>query len=318
MTTWMRHDRTPGGPDDDFLIPPDGGIGPVISASTNRTRTGWHPLSHGEARSRNALMVVLGLCLGILGAMLGGLFSESIADHGILPRGGIWLGFFAGIFGAIGLVVGVAGPFVAALLTRRPRATWVAEQGVARYTRGFFGPRHEVLRFADATGLEVRRVRQIVNGVYSGTTYEYTWRGKRGILFQIRGIYRDDRPADTHDPVHFGFAAEAAWSAHRGRQLERALREEGVARFACGRDSIGVGQGFLEIGAGGAAERVPLADLESVRMEQGILVLQKRGARPGLFGTGVHRFPIAALTDFAVFVRMLERELAPHPHLRLR
>lgn len=308
---WMRHDRTPGGEDDDFLTPVDPSIGPVISASTNRTKRGWHRAT----RQQRAQRIALGVLGGIFGGMLGAFAGQMASTFAQNALGLYFLrdleALFVGGGGVAGLVLGAGILVGLALAMRRPQSSFVGKDGVMRYTRGLlFGPKAEVLRFADASELKVSRVRQFVNGVYSGTTYDYTWRDASGrVLMKLAGQYRDDGALEPHDPVQLAFAAEAAWSVHRIAHFDRMIAQEGVARFSCGRDWIGVGKGFLEIGARGASERIAVSDTKDIHFEQGVLVIKKRDAKEGLFKSeGVFRFPVAAMNDFRVFLVVLEEQ----------
>lgn len=308
--TWMRHDRTPGRDDDDFLVPVDPAIGGVISASTNRTKQGWYPATKQQKTQRIAAGVV-GAALGLLGGLVSGLMARELFV-------GLGLFFLLEHDGAITALLCAGGTLVGAVvlvaivwLVRRPQATFVGKEGLMRYTRGLlFGPKLEVLRFEDAAELKVQRTRQFVNGVYTGTLYDYVWRGANGkIAFRINGQYRDDGGLDSHDPVNFAYAAEAAWSAHRIQHFDRMIAQQGVARFQCGRDWIGVGRGFLELGAGGRTKQIRIEDTKDIHLEQGVLVIKERDAKEGIFRSeGVHRFPIAALNDFQVFLVVLEEQ----------
>ena len=131
----MRHDRTPGDLDDDFLVDPDPSIGPILSASTNKTKRGWHPLTSQQKNVRTALCVVLGIVLGVLGALLGSGFHEVLFSLGLFFLADLqWL--FALAFGVGGLVVGIVVPVILAALSRRAQASWVGKHGMMRYTRG--------------------------------------------------------------------------------------------------------------------------------------------------------------------------------------
>ena len=306
---WMRHDRTPGDPHDDLLTGPEPAIGPVISAATNKKKHGWHALTTDQKSTRNALCAVFGIVLGILGAVFGVAVHEAVFSLGaffLAPFS--WV--FAIAFGVAGLAIGIVVPIVLMMLARRAVSTIVGKDGVQRYTRGLFGPKLEVLRFADAQSLKVSRIRQFVNGVYSGTRYDYVWRFPNGkIALRLHGSYRDDGALAAHEPVVFAAAAERSWSSHRIAHFDRTIAQQGVARFACGRDWIGVGKGFLEIGAGGQTQRLAVGDLHDIHLEQGVLVMKKKGAREGLFSSdGVYRFPVAAMDDFQVFLVVLEEQ----------
>ncbi|AKF09906.1 DUF6585 family protein [Sandaracinus amylolyticus] len=307
---WMRHDRTAGHPEDDFLVPVEPAIGPVLSACTNRTKHGWHRATKIQRNQR----IAAGVLGFIFGGIAGAIFAQLVRDLALQ------LGFFVVVQfeGALTALLGLGGAlFGTALLVaivwflRRPQATFVGKQGLMRYTRGLlFGPKHEVFRFDDASELKVQRIRHFVNGVYTGTNFDYTWRDANGkIAFRIAGQFRDDGALEPTDPVHFAFAAESAWSAHRIQHFDRMIAQQGIARFACGRDWIGIGKGFLEIGASGRSEQIRIEETQDIHFEQGMLVIKKKGAKEGLFKSeGVYRFPVAALTDFQVFLVVLEEQ----------
>ena len=307
---WMRHDRTPGREDDDFLVPVDPAIGGVISASTNRIERGWYPATKQEKNARIAAGIVGGV-FGLLGGLVSGLIARELFIRlGLFALlqydGAITAALCAGgtLFGAVLLVL-------LAWFVRWPQSTFVGKQGLMRYTRGLlFGPKLEVFRFDDASELKVQRTRRFVNGVYSGTFYDYAWYGPSGnVAFRIHGQYRDDGELASHDPVQFAFAAEAAWSAHRIQHFDRMIAQEGIARFQCGRDWIGIGRGFLELGAGGRTKQIRIEDTKDIHLEQGVLVIKEKDAKEGIFRSeGVHRFPVAALNDFRVFLVVLEEQ----------
>jgi hypothetical protein len=307
---WMEHDRTPGSEENDLLVAPEAAIGPVISASTNRTKSGWRAATAAQRNQR--------IALGVLGAIFGamaGLFV-GLGIYEVLRGAGFYFvsaydGALAGAGAIGGAIVGTIVLVGLALLARRPQSTFVGKQGLQRYTRGLlFGPKLEVLRFEDASELKVQRIRQFVNGVYSGTNYDYTWRDANGKkVFRIFGTYRDETGLAANDPAVFAKAAEASWSEHRIAHFDRAIAREGVARFQCGRDWIGVGKGFLEIGAKGASERIEVGDTKDIYFEQGVLVIKRKDAKEGIFSSqGVYRFPVAALNDFRVFLVVLQEQ----------
>jgi hypothetical protein len=306
----MRHDRTPGDPSDDYLVAPVPQIGRVISASTNRSRNGFHPPTRQDKQTRNGIV----LLIAIFGAV-GSLFFGS-AIHTALMNMGVWQvaqygsAFTLG-FGAIGTVLCVVLGIVLSLVLRRPRATWVGEQGVQRYIRGaFFGPKLEGVSWDQANGLVVSRTRQFVNGVYTGTHYSYGWRDGAGkVLFQIAGQYNDLQPPAPSDDVAFALAAEESWTRHRIGRMAPAIVSGGTARFACGRSWIAVGRGFIEIGDGSSSERLTPQDISRAHFDRGTLTIAKVGARQGWFSSdGVFRFQAGGISDLRVFLILLENE----------
>jgi hypothetical protein len=263
-----------------------------------------------ESSPRIALGVIAFLCGGVLGAAAGGGLTREIAMRGY-PQFMLYETPLIVVLGILGAVVPTALVVVASLLTRKRRASFVGTDGVMEWSSGLFGATSRVLRFTDAGELRVQRVRQFVNGAYTGTFYTYTWTGPSGgQVLRLNGSYRDTDPIVPHDPVAFAFAAENAWTRYKIALVDRALRAEGVARFVSGRDTIGVGRGFLELGVGGRTERIDRSDIESVHAQQGTLVVRRRGAKEGFFSSeGVFKFPIAQMADFTVFAITLEEQL---------
>lgn len=306
---WRRHDGSQPEPDDDFLTVVEPSIGTVLSASTNFAAKGFR-VQTSQQRTQRIALVTLGVIFGGLGGVAVGEFVSQLAWEllRVYVVREAAMGWCA-LFGAVGLSVVFLG---LAILLRMPAATWVAQAGLQRYTRRpLLGPKLEFLRFEDAEDLQVSRVRQIVNGVYTGTVFDYRWRRRDGATaFRIHGTYRDTQPIQHFEGVAFAFAAENAWSVHRIAWFRRALQQHGVVRFACGKETIGIGRGFVEIGKGGNFERIEASELLGVSLEQGVLVIKRKGSREGLFSSeGVHRFQIAKIGDFQVLVAMFGEQL---------
>jgi hypothetical protein len=299
-----RHDGSAPGPDDDFIIPPDPAIGEVVSAGTNRTLRGFYKTRAGNR-----------IGCGILGAILGGIAGLVVVraglelvldlldvegDPGLLSLAGFAaMGVAAVVFALVG--------FFLPLLFRRAMASYVGRQGIMRYVKPKFGAaRRELLPFAHAEELKVKRTRNYYNGAYTGTSYDYAWYRGGQCAFRIAGMYRDDRK-DPIDPVNFAFAAEKAWTRFRLGQVQEQMRRDGVVRFRAGSDFIGVGEGFIEIGWKGAVERLEKTAIQSLSLAQGTLVIKRQGAKEGLFRSqGVFRFPVSTMSDFHTFLVALE------------
>ncbi len=309
---WPLHDvaRTPPEPDDDYLVPPDPAIGRVLSACTNKRRDGLHKANKVE-RGHYALVGILAFVFaGIFGIIGGQFLGRAIA--GQIPFGYEIEGALPWVFGLGAAIFATLAGLLLVRLLRRPAATWVGERGLARYKRGLFAPSHEVLRFEEAGELRSQRVRQFVNGAYTGTTYTYTWRDPRGrVLFKIHGQYNDlQTPIGPREPVQFAWAAEEAWSAFRYPVFARQIAQEGFARFPVGAgDFIHVGSGFIELGSRGKTERLSREEIADIYFERGALVVKRHGAREGFFSSdGVFRFSVGAMNDFQVFLRVLSEQ----------
>ena len=327
---WPRHDKSPGEPDDDYLVPPDPAIGPVVSAQTNRKQHGWYKID-GALRSQ----MILG---GVLGFLLGGLCSlglgAAIADE-VRPR---YYDAYYGGYGGYGApqedhtfdelrhtiadvlpwVSGVGGGvFFTALCVvlpwalRRRRSSYVGQQGLQEHVKYHLaGPKTTVVRFADCMQLQVARTRHFYNGVYTGTRYGYVWWDRQAKkAFVIEGQYNDTQPRTPGEQVLFAFAAESAWTQHKIAEVDRQIAQNGIARFNVGADFVGIGKGFLEIGWRGQVIRLPRPEIQTLQFETGWLVIKRTGAKEGWFSSdGVFRFPVSGMADFQVFMIVLEEQ----------
>ncbi len=313
----LQHDGTPIPADDYFAVSPDAAIGRVTNAQTNKTRSGFKSWVGNEFTVMISLAVVVFICGAILGATVVGVGIDSLFARGIWQpmEYRTTLLIFGGAAGAIvptALVVAIG------YMLRKERMTWVGDQGVMRWEKGLFGAKSEIFRYADAISLTSQRTRHYVNGVYSGTRYNYTWWGPNGKrAFVIQGQYHEEaaglmrgKATVSHDPVMFGFAAERGWSRYRIAQVDREIAERGVTSFGTSGGFIRIGKGFVEFEQGGKQERLDRGQIESASVQQGVLTIKRVGAKEGWFSSdGVFRFPVAGLADFAVFCAIFEEQL---------
>lgn len=324
---WPRHDKTPGEPDDEYLVPADPAIGHVISAQTNRKRHGWYKV---DSHLRNQMIL-----LGILGLVFGGFLCVGIGSviaNEVRPPYYYDYGYGQGgdgqdhsydavrhqiaevlpyITGAGGGLVICIVSVVLPLLLRRRRSTYVGQEGLQQYVKyHLMGPKLTTLRFADCMQLSVSRTRHFYNGAYSGTSYRYVWWDRQAKnAFTIEGRYNDVQTRQTSDQVNFAFAAESAWTAHKIAEVDRQIAQTGMARFNVGADYIGIGKGFLEIGWRGQVQRLPRPDIQSLTFQAGWLVIKRTGAKEGWFSSdGVFRFPVSGMADFQVFMIVLAEQ----------
>lgn len=331
---WPRHDKSPGEPDDDYLVPPDPAIGRVVSAQTNRKQHGWYPIDRtlrGQMIVAGILGFILGggLCLGI-----GNAIADEIRPH---PYYDPYYGSYGG-YGGYGApqedhtydelrytvadvlpwVTGLGGGvFITVLCVvlpwalRRRRSSYVGTNGLQEYVKNHLtGPKSSVVRFDECTQLQVARTRHFYNGVYTGTQYSYVWWGPSGQrAFTIAGSYNDQQTRVPGEPVSFAFAAESAWTAHKIADVDRQIATTGMARFNVGADYVGIGKGFLEVGWRGQTVRLPRPEIQSLTFERGWLVIKRLGAQEGWFSSdGVFRFPVSNMADLQVFMIVLAEQ----------
>lgn len=324
---WPRHDKTPGEPDDDYLVPPEPSIGAVVSAQTNRKRDGWYKID-GALRGQMIVGGILGFVLGGLVCLaIGGAIGDEIRPHyydpyyggyGAQPQDHTYDELRHTIADALPWATGIGGGVFFTLLgvglpwlLRRRRSSYVGQLGLQQYVKNHLtGPALTTVRFADCMQLGVSRTRHFHNGVYTGTRYSYVWWDRQARkAFVIEGQFNDQRPIGPSDPVLFAFSAENAWTQHKIAEVDRQIAQSGMARFNVGVDFIGIGKGVLEIGWRGQVVRLPRPEIQSLTLETGWLVIKRTGAKEGWFSSdGVFRFPISGMADFKVFLIVLAEQ----------
>ena len=278
----------------DFLVPAPPEIGPVSSAeSTLRP-------------NRKPIPLVLRLLMGTLfaGAIVWA-FSWASEDVRKGDRQGIMI---------MGLCFAVAAFAIDMYLTRFVALfSFVGRDGVARLTvkgRRNALPKTELLVFAQAYALRAAQTRQFVNGVYTGTTYDYVWSdpaGKR--LLRLRGTYRGRKgPPKAGDAFHFASAAEIAWSIHYLDRAQAELEARGSIEFWVDKNRrVRVGPGFLEFDFGGESPvRVTREEIASVSLGQGVFSFKHNDAR-WYSRSGKYNFRYGAMANAKVFLLALDK-----------
>lgn len=319
----IQHDGKPLSSDDYFPVAPDPAIGNVISSQSNKTRSGWKPMIGGEWGA----MIGLSICAFIFGGIAGAVVVD-VGLRQLFARGVYQLleyrTFLMGVFGIGGAIVPTLIVIAAVWMLRKERLSWVGSQGLMRWEKGVFGTKSEVFRFADARSLTVQRTRHYRNGVYGGTSYNYTWWGQGSAkAFVVSGQYSEPeagviarKPPPSHDQVYFAQAGERGWSRYRIGQIDHELKASGQAAFGTTAGVIRIGrgaqrgQGWIQFEQGGKTERLERNQIQQVTLVQGQLTIKRQGAKEGWFSSdGVFRFPVAGMADFAVFAAIFEEEL---------
>ncbi|HEU5116136.1 MAG TPA: hypothetical protein VFT74_05605 [Isosphaeraceae bacterium] len=173
--------------------------------------------------------------------------------------------------------------------------------------------RTEVFLFSKASELRTGQTRQYVNGVYSGTSYAFTWTDPAGKkAFKLSGTYRGEKnPPKPKDPFHFAESAEMAWSFHLLDQAEQELKQNGSIRFRLsGKDWVSVGPGFLEFARKGVEERWEREEIGGISIGDGVFKVKRTDAQEGWFSSkGVIQFTYASMSNAKLFLIALSRIL---------
>ena len=193
------------------------------------------------------------------------------------------------------------------------RCSYVGEHGVALFElrRGRSSPpRASVLLFAHAVELRAKQVRQFVNGVYSGTEYDYRWTDPAGrLLLKLRGRYMGkDKPPKPGDPFHFASAAEIAWSNHYLARAASELEQTGAISFRVdGKRFVRVGPGFIEFhNFGGETVRVTKDEIAKVTLGGGTFAFVHKDAK-WYRSAGKYKFQYGQMANGKVFFLALDK-----------
>lgn len=170
-----------------------------------------------------------------------------------------------------------------------------------------------IFLFADAAELRTTQTRSYYNGVYTGTSYTYTWTDDKGrTIYTYSGSYRSEAgtPA-TGDPYYFVLVAETAWTMHLARDLEHYARDDEPLFFGLtGGDYVQVGDGYLVLMQGGRTLELNVDQIEKIVIDAGNVAIWERGAQAGWFvNQGIHQFPYGNLGNARFFMIACEKLL---------
>jgi len=206
-----------------------------------------------------------------------------------------------------------AGVIIVLFLTRfRATCSYVGVEGVerARVKRSLSAPPTiDRLIFSAASELHAAQTRHFVNGVYTGTTYDYSWNDQEGNrLLRLKGKYQGKKkPPKAGDRFHFGSAAEIAWSIHFLKRAEEHLKTAGSIPFRVDKKRwIRVGPGFLEFHFGGDPVRVTREEIAKVTLGSGRFAFKHKDAK-WFSSEGKYNFRYGAMANARVFLMALDR-----------
>jgi hypothetical protein len=192
------------------------------------------------------------------------------------------------------------------------RCTYVGEDGIARSDlrgRRDAQPKSWTLLFADAAALRASQTRQFVNGVYTGTRYNYRWVDAQGLRrAQLKGTYHGkDKPPKAGDAYHFAAAAEVAWSVHLLARIDQQLQAEGSIPFRVDSNRVvRVGPGFLEFHFGGEPTRVTREEIANVTLGGGTFSFKHKDAT-WYSRAGKYSFQYGTMDNGKLFLLAMEK-----------
>ena len=232
----LTHAGHPIEDEDDFFVEAPSEIGTLVSAFTT--------LKKGKTPRPLIVQIIVGLlvyfvCFGLAASFVAAMRwpLQMIADD---------IAFVFVIPGLVSLVFGITGFWVMGF---SHTCTYVGTKGIAWYqcrgSRDRF-TRTDVFLFKNADDLRTSQTRQYVNGIYSGTNYNYTWSTEKGkVIYTLAGRYRSEKGTPKpSNPFYFAFAAEAAWSQYLLRNIDRLTDDDNLVFFALTRGN------YIQIGRG--------------------------------------------------------------------
>ena len=296
---YVNHAGAPVDPDADFYVEPPEAIGDPLSGYSSLKKS-HEPMDGGRRFFWSTLAAAA--CAGI-----GFAFGNWI-DAGATVL------FFAG--GGLGTIVGVAGTSFGGKLS------YIGTEGYATYSLS--GSRQatakgQICEFAKAEELRVNTTRHFTNGIYTSTTYDYSWYdASNRKVFSLNGSYskKDGPPDDTNHDFYLADGAEVAWTRHylkrclaqleQGRPVSFNIRSGGIR--------IDIGQSHFALTKGSGTEQWSLSDLRGLDVDKGFVILtsekfQNSGWLGRLFGSGQIRFQYDSLPNARVFFLLFEHLL---------
>ena len=279
-----------------FFAPPPPSIGQVFTAHS--------AVVSGKKPGPSAGVVVRVVLLALLGALIGGAF--------LTAGTGSPIGF---LFGAVigGALLGWVGTLSG---KGRNSCSYTGSLGLARYFYSNDAAKRsqpELFLFQNAVEMRTAQTRQYYNGVYTGTSYSYTWTGRDGkVVFRLSSSYRSEKGTpDRHDPFYYARAAEISWSRFLLQFVNEELNRSGAFRFNLrGNNCVVAGQGYLDLYMNGQQIRCLTQDIANVDMKQGVLTIRRKDATSGFLGIGakgVFSFTYSELANGRVFLMLLEQ-----------
>ncbi len=164
--------------------------------------------------------------------------------------------------------------------------------------------------FADADSLHTKTTRNYINGIYSGTSYTYTWKKYSGSTHAISGTYRsENNPPQENDPWYFANVSELVWSSYVLSTLDGELERQGYIEFLVATSSlqaVRVGRGFLEfVTKKEGNRRVLVPYMRDILLGSGTFQFKHQDAK-WWSGKGKYSFEYANIPNARVFLICLK------------
>ncbi|MEL7499828.1 MAG: hypothetical protein AAFN77_19650 [Planctomycetota bacterium] len=168
----------------------------------------------------------------------------------------------------------------------------------------------DVVVFADAADIKTAETRHFTNGVYTGTSYSYSWHDADGrSLMTLGGNYhgQDGVPKKLDSPYFFALVCEAIYNENAIQRMADEFERNGFVSFNIAKNKkVKVGDGYLEFDFGGKVDRVSSEDIKSLSIDSGTFKINTNDA--SFFGSkGKFRFQYGQMGNAQLFLYALEQ-----------
>ena len=279
----------------DFFQPPPAEIGKVLTAHSTLVR-GKEPYSLGGRLMIVLFAPALILAIGYLITGDGPQYGNTIGP--LIPMA------------VVAVIAFAVGWYYTGF---SQTCSYVGEEGLARYV--LKGPKAttpvtpEVFPFQQASELRTAQTRNFYNGVYTGTTYHFTWTDPTGSKrFKLSGNYRSKEGTPKKDDKFWlGRSAEGAWNMRQSAALQKELEAKGYCQFNLGGgDFVRVGPGFFEFGMKGEVARINAEEIKTLNLSDGRFVIHSKDAK-WFSRAGKFSFQYGKMANAQLFLYAMEK-----------
>jgi hypothetical protein len=244
----------------DFFVTPPTEIGKIISAETNVQLTKPHPSPIFNC----TVLAIASVIAAIMGDFL---FSASQEPQTRAIVGSL----FASLFAYIGCI----------FYPIFPCCSYVGENGIAEFKQFGSSPQKAkqfILIFQDITDLFHKQIISFYIGVYSGTSFTYTWKNVDRQLKLYSGYYYAlHKPPRARSNWHFYRSAELAWTEHLWVKAEKSLQKLGYVEFKIyprknALWGVRIGEGWVDfLFKGDRSQRFEITEMKEISIDNGMI-----------------------------------------------
>jgi hypothetical protein len=291
----VAHNGEPMPPDREFFAAPSPEIGEVNSA--------WSTLTFGKSPKPIALRAGIAfalLCAGFFGVSLGADSAGWKAGH---PDVGIM---------AVGAGIGLVAALIAYFSMRFSHTcSFTGTDGIVKYAISGSRdavPKPELLLFDTVTDLRTSQTRNYHNGIYTGTSYTYTWKRPDGsTALRLNGTYSSkEGTPKIKDAYWFARAGEVAWNSYQLDLINEDLEKMGYVEFPINKtDAVRVGRGFLEFVWKGEIARINVDEVRDIRLNSGQFQIAHKDAK-WFSSKGKFSFAYGNMSNAQLFLASLD------------